>query len=1523
MDTIQSETEPTGEYKDAQFLEDYMNSQAIAEDGYADPTRKFKCHKCRLAFTRQSYLTSHNKTLLHRKGEKMTYPMEKYMDPNRPYKCDVCKESFTQKNILLVHYNSVSHLHKLRRSALEKESASATSPGSPEAADKKPYKCNICKVSYSQGSTLDIHMRSVLHQTRASKLQELALTGQVDLSQPLIETPDNQKSLSRKPQHQQQQHNQQQQQQQQQKEEQEHRKILTEMLTSKHNTVAATTAPLSMTSTAASGTESTQSSPTGGVATPATSATVASYLPSLISAAGGGGGGGGGLVSFPMTSLASQIAQPPVLFPHQQVFTCNRCSSMFVSQESLLQHQKLFCYLHQQPGQASPTAALAHTDAGKHPSFVRRTKQSMHKQLLESYGFEIVMQFNEYHQKRRKRQESKEKEEAPPTADKEEAEAKPEEDKKEEDEREDEPGEKKPKLEPETKFSSVWVLKAHREEIHGEIVPIRDVQEYSEVFRSEFEKVLQQHQAESIAAAATAATAMATASEGTPPPETPPAVAAATPTTEQVQQALLAGVDVSQFSPQMFNFGFNFAGFPLNMNMSMLAAMNLHPPLMMPPHMDQLQQSMAVQMGQDYMAAAAAAAQQQQQQQQQQGGSSLLSGSEQKRARTRINDEQLKVLRAHFDINNSPSEEQIIGMSEKTALPPKVIKHWFRNTLFKERQRNKDSPYNFNNPPSTTLNLEEYERTGDINVALSESSKVVAAVDNDVERRRSGDAPTEAGGDAPTEAGGDSKAAAPVAHAETPTSAAVSTATTSAALTPSLVVGSPAASNPLPNCAAATAAVAVAVAQPHAGTPTSSRLTPQTSTPHSAAPAMFSMPASMSPPVSSSPVAATTMPPPAPGANHRSPESMRRANRTRFSDYQIKMLHEYFEQNAYPKDDDLDHLSKLLNLSPRVIVVWFQNARQKARKTYENQPAPDDDDARYKRTPGLNYQCKKCMLVFQRYYELIKHQKTACYRDDMSGGGGGGVDTSYALSTYSESSQGSNGSVDRSIESVVNSPEATGAGATATAVVVKHEDDGNFRCEKCQQTFRRFEQWREHQNVHLMNPSLFAQFALDTPFGQLQNYSLMRPQTKRRAEDVYHNDEDAGDDGQSRDKRLRTTILPEQLDYLYQQYQVDSNPSRKQLESIAHEVRLKKRVVQVWFQNTRARERKGQFRSHHQAIHKRCPFCRALFKARTALESHLATKHADQVSRCEINIDAIPNAEPEAPDRPSFGDFADISRAFAASDGVGGGVPAAMFPVTAAAPEPLQDSMKRFYEDSLKRYLDELSSPSHKKDQELALKITAPKSEGGGATTGGETPLDLSKPIRVATEGGDKTSEVGALLTDTSETSANDSGFRHHGDDHSETLSETVSIGEDSVYGDANPNSPNSSTGSRQAQLKRYRTQMSSLQIKVMKCLFADYKTPTMTECEMLGKEIGLPRRVVQVWFQNARAKEKKNKLAFAKQFGQDLDLNHRPPDECKLCSFKYSHKYTIQDHIFTRKHIDNVVKCVHGQDSDAGGGGG
>ncbi|CAI2735545.1 unnamed protein product [Schistosoma spindalis] len=95
----------------------------------------------------------------------------------------------------------------------------------------------------------------------------------------------------------------------------------------------------------------------------------------------------------------------------------------------------------------------------------------------------------------------------------------------------------------------------------------------------------------------------------------------------------------------------------------------------------------------------------------------------QKRSRTRLSESQLNILRSYFDISNSPSDEKIYEICNKTGLQEKVVKHWFRNTLFKERQKNKDNPYNFSIPPSTSLNIEEYEKTGRIEVQSTHSIK--------------------------------------------------------------------------------------------------------------------------------------------------------------------------------------------------------------------------------------------------------------------------------------------------------------------------------------------------------------------------------------------------------------------------------------------------------------------------------------------------------------------------------------------------------------------------------------------------------------------------------------------------------------------------------------------------------------------------------------------------------------------------------------------------------------------------------
>ena len=291
------------------------------------------------------------------------------------------------------------------------------------------------------------------------------------------------------------------------------------------------------------------------------------------------------------------------------------------------------------------------------------------------------------------------------------------------------------------------------------------------------------------------------------------------------------------------------------------------------------------------------------------------------------------------------------------------------------------------------------------------------------------------------------------------------------------------------------------------------------------------------------------------------------------------------------------------------------------------------------------------------------------------------------------------------------------------------------------------------------------------------------------------------------------------------------------------------------------------------------------------------------MAKGEINVDSIPDAAmessppPGSSDSPGSTSALDMNKLMANPYNMPTPFMSGFSPASLGFPnsvnDPMQVKMQRLYEDSLKKYLEELSGASHgtKAGESSGNK----PSQGQGS--GEEAPLDLSKPMK-----------LGGL--DDSRMSMDDG----------ESMSECTDNMDDSI---SNPPSPGSSTGTPGSSNssskpgtpsnKRFRTQMSSLQIKIMKHLFADYKTPTMSECEMLGREIGLAKRVIQVWFQNARAKEKKSKLAYAKTFGTEVDFT-RPPEECKLCNFKYTHKYTIQDHIFTKKHIDHVRQFISSQ---------
>ncbi|GMT05593.1 hypothetical protein PENTCL1PPCAC_27767, partial [Pristionchus entomophagus] len=57
-------------------------------------------------------------------------------------------------------------------------------------------------------------------------------------------------------------------------------------------------------------------------------------------------------------------------------------------------------------------------------------------------------------------------------------------------------------------------------------------------------------------------------------------------------------------------------------------------------------------------------------------------------------------------------------------------------------------------------------------------------------------------------------------------------------------------------------------------------------------------------------------------------------------------------------------------------------------------------------------------------------------------------------------------------------------------------------------------------------------------------------------------------------KRVRTTFTDEQINVLQTHFNIDSNPDGADLERIAQQTGLSKRVTQVWFQNSRARQKK-------------------------------------------------------------------------------------------------------------------------------------------------------------------------------------------------------------------------------------------------------------------------------------------------------------------------------------------------------------
>ncbi|KAF7699351.1 zinc finger homeobox protein 3 [Silurus meridionalis] len=1492
---------------------------------------------------------------------------EKFLDPSRPFKCTVCKESFTQKNILLVHYNSVSHLHKVKRSV---QDSSAPLPESVSSStDHKPFKCSICNVAYSQSSTLEIHMRSVLHQTkaRAAKLESStassasanpllrkAVSDNATASSPTVLKPANAKNSTSST---------------------SSALEQTQLKRQKNNDHNA--ALLSQAISVSSHSEENEKKPVVDVI-PTTNqhkirqqqqlqqqlvqaqaqiqqelqkkaAFLQSHLfnPALLH-------------HFPIatdTLLPLQQQQQlllPFLIPggefqispelnlkgpelnlsktkpvalenlsdtSQQgslIFSCKQPLNAVAATSS---HQTLSLFSEENISVSQQKAGgdILTSEPQNHKAMVgsiNKELKKLHKlssnnkindfkaqaqdefeddfededednrefctdlippriahdapgnvskALLENIGFELVVQFNENKQQYQRTQSEVElngqtkyntKEVHHP----------------------DSAG----KLECEScgkLFSNALILKSHKEHIHQTFLPIQSLEKFAKDYREQYDKLFP---------------FTTSAPEASPP--LPSLASPPLPTADPAQQKPVSCIPPSTTTvtpPTVSTSQVPLAPIPLPIDLPLFPPLLMHPislpalPSQLPVHLPTVESGLTSDLAQLY---------------QQQLTPSMLQ-QQGKRPRTRITDDQLRVLRQYFDINNSPNEDQIQEMANQSGLPNKVIKHWFRNTLFKERQRNKDSPYNFNIPPITTLE--------DVKVNSRPSSPELSRQEFSGGKRSSRTRFT----DYQIRVLQDFFDANAYPKDDE--------------------------FEQLSNLLNLSTRVIVVWFQ---NARQKARKTYENQ-----------------------------------GEGVKEGERREFSNdryiRTANSTYECKKCNMVFQRifdlishqkKVCFKDDsdDLSYQNELLldskpysppdtsSLIPPPSSSSLSNCTELStdgKCTEKEQSDPDTvtDSFTEDLKTITNASCGPEHCLENSKFEATNKQTKSPNEESIQS-----CSKIHSPSPLHQHQQ-TNPPMNQTSPVPSQSSQISSASPSSQQQHPNQAQVTPYHCIQCKLSFPSFEHWQEHQQMHFLiaqNPFVPPQFldrSIDIPLmlfdstnplmarqvlsGAFPQISLNSPTTaaiidstnnsvKRRLEpksgnSTMENDwEHSGDDSQ-RDKRMRTTITPEQLEILYQKYLLDSNPTRQMLDHISQEVGLKKRVVQVWFQNTRARERKGQFRGLGPAqAHRRCPFCRALFKAQTALDAHIRSRHWHEAKNAGFSM-AVAGTTQEQEGSQIKMDLFNFSNSsqMPTSDALNG------------PDSPTCKSMDLSLHDQdpiskplISRGVSELEgSPTSVQSIECGdldnHKGTSMNIVPNGTITDEENysegkqnsdHLSCSSEREASSENEDKMSS--GLVSPAMSFNAKD-----YENDLVLDYSENSSL--------ADPASPcpggssSQSIDDRPGQ-KRYRTQLSNLQVKVLKACFSDYKTPTMLECEALGNYIGLPKRVVQVWFQNARAKEKKAKLSLAKQFGTESTCNERTKTECSLCSVKYSGCLSVRDHVFSQQHLAKVKEALGGQ---------
>ncbi|XP_075148680.1 Zn finger homeodomain 1 [Haematobia irritans] len=152
-----------------------------------------------------------------------------------------------------------------------------------------------------------------------------------------------------------------------------------------------------------------------------------------------------------------------------------------------------------------------------------------------------------------------------------------------------------------------------------------------------------------------------------------------------------------------------------------------------------------------------------------------------------------------------------------------------------------------------------------------------------------------------------------------------------------------------------------------------------------------------------------------------------------------------------------------------------------------------------------------------------------------------------------------------------------------------------LRCSRCDKKFNHPTELVQHEKVlcgfikqeleqqyHQQQQQLLEQSANSSSFMTTSDVEDERDDEHDR-DSISRNDcSSGGESNAERKVRVRTAITEEQQQHLKQHYAINSRPSREEFRMIASRLQLDARVVQVWFQNNRSRERKLQYNNNNK-----------------------------------------------------------------------------------------------------------------------------------------------------------------------------------------------------------------------------------------------------------------------------------------------------------------------------------------------------